>query len=115
MGPAEIEFLTVLGYFFLLHERPERAVVVFEALAALAPDQPLVRESLAFARLKLGRYEDVLSGVDALLARDPTPQRQAIALFARARALHELGRGAEAGDAAARFIEARRAAAEPGA
>jgi tetratricopeptide (TPR) repeat protein len=104
MTAAARDFLGLLGFVFLEHGQAEKAVAVFEALSALAPDDAAASQRLGFAYLLGRRHAEALRHAEAHLDRFPTdPDLDAVRRL-RGRALWHLGRP----------NEARRAAARPG-
>lgn len=99
-GP-ERDFLTVLGYFYLQHDRPEKAGVLFAALDALCPDCPDTLKLLAHAHIRSGKAEAALTILDRLAraGEDGT----ALHLM-RAQALTALGRESEAREIVRRHL-----------
>jgi len=71
-APADPAIQMLLGRAYLLAADPGAAVLVFERLAALAPDLPHLAEALAGAYRRDARYEDVLRVASAT----PRPSEQ---------------------------------------
>ena len=93
LEPDQFETMKVLGFLYLRLGLAERAARLFQALAALAPEDPEAALSLAAATLEAGRPEEAL----ALFHRPPLaalPPSTAARLL-KARALWRLGRQEE--------------------
>lgn len=63
--PADL--MRLLGYVYLQHGQPSRAMVMFDALHALDPGDPLAARSLALARLRCGQPDAALATLHELL------------------------------------------------
>jgi predicted Zn-dependent protease len=110
MRDDQKEFLAILGYFYLQHGEPGRAMVLLRALDAVSPDDPEVLKSLSYAHLATGQHGRALDATERYMAAGGASGDAAPIQLLRARALWHLGRGAEARDVLLRFVEARAAA-----
>lgn len=98
------DLLRLLGFLLLAHGRAARAVLVFDVLHLLAPDDEQVALSLAYALIQSGRASDALALIDAL----PRPARDPATLtLLRGKSLAKLGRGIEAARAMRSFSRLR--------
>lgn len=101
LEPRSAEAHYMLGVCLRAAQQPEEGVRSVERAVALAPAFLPAREELADAYARLGRNEDRLAHLEALLALNPTAERErALALgYARAghldRAVAQLGRAAQ--------------------
>lgn len=94
LSERTFEYLQILGFLYLQHKQPQKAVTVFRALLAARPEHLSVLRGLAWSLLQCGdslgclrmtdRYEQVSGGL--------TPGVQIL----RGRALFGLGRTDEA-------------------
>ena len=85
------DILSALGFFFLEHGQPDKALVLLEALRTVFPDDPSLAKSVSYAYLQVGRPQDALD------AAGPTSAGQDGAChLLRGKALWGLGRVAEA-------------------
>jgi len=93
LEPDQFETMRVLGFLYLRLGLAPRAARLFQALTALAPEDPQVALSLAAATLEDGRPEEALALFDRppLAAAPPT----AASRLLRARTLWRLGRQEE--------------------
>jgi predicted Zn-dependent protease len=93
LEPDQFETLRILGFLYLRLGQARRAARLFQALAALAPEDPQIALSLAAAALEDGRPDETL----ALFARPPLDGAPptAAARVLKARALWRLGRQEE--------------------
>lgn len=97
------EILSVLGYFFLEHGQPDKALVLLEALGALFPADPGIAKSLSYAYLRAGRYRDALDAA----ARANAERDDAFIHLLRGKALWGLGRTHEARACLAQYLAPR--------
>lgn len=101
------DFLAVLGYFYLRHDRPAKAAALFAVLDIMAPGDPVVMKSRALALVGAGRAAEALGVLDRLEALG---EGGASVHLIRAQALTAAGRAEEAEAAVGRFLAARPAA-----
>ncbi len=85
------DFLSILGYLYLVHGKGEKAVAVFEALGVLQPGEPRVEASLAYAYLLTGRWAKCLHQADRYLKNHPRDGRTKSVQLIRSRALSRSG------------------------
>jgi predicted Zn-dependent protease len=104
MQRKEHDFLWVLAYFYLRHDRPAKAAALYAVLDALAPGDAVIMKSLAAAWLDDGTHDKALAVLDRL---DALGETDATTHLLRGRALTLGGRPAEAADAINRFLSAR--------
>lgn len=109
MEPGQKEALSVLGYFFIQHGRPDKALTLFKALDVLFPDDAHVLKSLSYAYMAVGEPERALDAAARYLRIDAGAGDDAAIHLIRSRALWRLGQTDEARRVFQRFIEARRA------
>jgi len=110
LNPDQRELLELLGFVFLQNARPEKAEVVFTALAALEPRNARHALRLALSQVRGGKHEAALSRLDRLLESGDI---SAAVHLLRGQALARLGREPEAERALRAYVAAR--AAEPAA
>lgn len=85
------DILSALGFFFLEHDQPDKALTLLEALRTVFPEDPSIAKSVSYAYLQVGRPQDALD------AAGPTSAGQDGAChLLRGKALWGLGRVAEA-------------------
>ena len=108
MDRAKTDFLAVLGFIYLQHCRPERAVTVFRALEKIVPDEGHYRNSLCYALLLAGEYDETLRRCDQVLPGMPEGSDRAFLQLMRGRALWGSGRKNEALQTVTQFLEHRR-------
>jgi tetratricopeptide (TPR) repeat protein len=63
----EKEFLTLLGYLYLRYGKWEKAVVIFEALHVLFPDEAYFSKALSFAYIRMEEYRKALDQAEKFL------------------------------------------------
>ncbi|WP_142848250.1 M48 family metallopeptidase [Telmatospirillum sp. J64-1] len=98
------EFLAVLGYFYLQHERPQKAAVLFGIVDVLKPGNPVTMKSLALSLVEADRAEEGLAVLDRLSALGVA---DATTHLLRAKALAKLGRPEQLAAAVETFLAAR--------
>lgn len=101
---AHLELLNLIGYQHLQNGRPQRALRIFEAMQALAPDNVQYGLAAACASLRCGQAEEALKTLDGLAT---SQTHEALAWLLRGQALTQLGRMAEAARAMRLFIRRR--------
>ena len=70
MNRQQQDALRVLGYFYLQHQQPDKARVLFRALLTLTPDDNYALRALGYACLKAGHYRDALTAIDRIDSDD---------------------------------------------
>jgi hypothetical protein len=86
--------LTLLAFLYVRHDRIKEAEILYQALYRLFPQEDDIAAGLAYTHLEQGRWDQALE-----LATVPSREsghRAAAMRLIRARALHGLGRHAEA-------------------
>lgn len=106
MNERHKEALSVLGYFFLLNGKTGKALVLFRALRALFPEEPLFAKSLSYACLAAGDYKRALAESDAFLAGESRPEARAAGHLLQSKACFSLGETARARDKLDEFLGA---------
>ena len=107
MNSAQEDLLRVLAQVFLEHRRPEKAIILLEALAIFQPGARDVLKPLALAYLAAGRYQDGATAAQQFLNGADAGESVAPMYIIESRALWLLGRKEEARRSVRRFIEAR--------
>lgn len=106
------DLLRLIGYLHLEHGSPEKAVVIFDALLALLPDDTQLRYSLVYALLRTANAEAAMQVIEAssgaLRAGDTAAQLPPLFHLLRSQALVQLGRLPEAARSMRIFIRHRR-------
>ncbi len=109
---SQADLLRLVGFLHLDHGMPDKAVIVFDALLAIAPDDLQLRLSLACALLKSGASAAALDTLDNLpdLPEASATAAPLPALFhlLRSQALVQQGRMTEAAPPMRRFLRLRR-------
>ncbi|HVZ45047.1 MAG TPA: tetratricopeptide repeat protein [Ramlibacter sp.] len=101
-----LDVMRLLGHVFLLHGRPDQALVILRALCVLAPDDRRALRSLALAALRAGQPSEAARVLDKLRdSGDPSP----VLHLLHGQALVASGRQAEAERAFSRFTAERAA------
>ena len=85
-----------LGFIYLRHGQPYRAVVLLLVAAQAAPERADVLRTLAGALIAARMGEQAVDVLDRLEALAPSQANHPMMCLLRARALLLLGRGAEA-------------------
>lgn len=99
-----VDLLRLIGFLLLAHGRPERAILVYDVLHLLTPDDEQVVLSLSYALIQSGRPSDALDLMESL----PRPfQDRASFNLLRGKALSMVGRGIEAARAMRAFSKYR--------
>ncbi len=93
MTPDESTLLYLMGYVFLQNARPDKAVVVLEALDVMQPRQPQTLRALAVSQLRSGQPARALQTLDKLAMSGGV---DAVFYLLRAQALQACGRLEEA-------------------
>lgn len=105
-----LDVMRLLGQVFLLHGRPEQALVVLRALCVLAPDDRRALRSLALAAVRAGHAQEAERALDKLRdSGDPSP----VLHLLHGQALAAGGRHAEAELAFGEFTATRGAESIP--
>jgi len=106
------DLLRLIGYLHLEHGSPEKAVVVFDALLALLPDDMQLRYSLISALLRTENAEAAMQIIEAGSGTDRSgdmgSQPPPLFHLLRSQALVQLGRLPEAARSMRIFIRQRR-------
>ena len=110
---SQEDLLRLIGFLHLDHGMPDKAVVVFEALLAIAPEDLKLRLSLACALLKTGAAAKALETLDRLpdaeTANQTTAELPSLFHLLRSRALVQQGRMPGAARSMRHFLRMRRA------
>lgn len=96
LPPALVDLLHCLGFIYLRHGQPRRAVVLLLLAADAASDRPEVLRTLCAAMVAAGLGEQALELLDSLVALDPGSEGHKMMRLMRARALLLVGRAEEA-------------------
>jgi hypothetical protein len=99
MDHSEVEFIKVLGYFFLENGKFEKASTLFQALHELFPDDAHVCKSLSYACLMRGDYEEALRQAEGFLANTTRDRERRVGRLLKSKSLWGLGREKEAREA----------------
>lgn len=95
--PEEVvDLIACLGFVYLRHGQPYRAVVLLLVAAQAAPERPDVLRTLAGALVAAGMGEQALDVLRRMTDLDPSLADHAMIGLLRARALLLLGRVEEA-------------------
>jgi Flp pilus assembly protein TadD len=106
LNKDSIDVMRLLGHVFLLHGRPDQAIVMLRAVCVLAPDDQRALRSLA--RTDGGQGGEATRALDKLRDNgDPSP----VLHLLQGQALAASGRHNEAEQAFNQFAAARRAVA----
>lgn len=101
---AEREALWMLGFFYLRHRRPDKALTLFATLQRLVPTNPRLARALALSQIRAGKPDKAIETLDELaMAGSIDPAFHLL----RAQALDALGRAAEASAAMRAYIASR--------
>jgi predicted Zn-dependent protease len=98
------ELLGLLAYIHLEHHRPEKSIVLLQALHALGVSTPKEETTLALSLLQAGKPEAALNRLDQLALNGVS---DAACHLIRSQALHALDRQAEARAAMRAYLRAR--------
>ncbi|MEI2417091.1 hypothetical protein V8Z80_13025 [Orrella sp. JC864] len=102
--PESLALLARLAHVYLVHDRPQKAAVLFDALAALGAAGPAQQVARALALLRAGQAEAALAALEqAAMAAAPDAAFQLV----RAQALAALGREDEAAAAMRAYVATR--------
>lgn len=113
LSEDQLDALYVLGYSFIQHRQNDKAMTLFEALAALYPDDPHVQKSLSYVYLCARRYGDALVQAEAWQAQadasaEPLSATDVAGMaLLQSRALWGLDRAGDAREQLRRFIAAQ--------
>lgn len=103
-----LDIMRLLGHVFLLHGRPDQALVMLRALCVLVPDDQRAMRSLALAAIRSGQAGEAARVLDKLRdCGDPSP----VLHLLHGQALAATGRQVEAERAFTQFSAARAAEA----
>jgi Flp pilus assembly protein TadD len=106
LAKDSLDVMRLLGHVFLLHGRPDQALVILRALCVLAPDDNRAMRSLALAAIRAGQAQEASRVLDQLRdSGDPSP----VVHLLEGQALTAAGRHAEAQRAFDQFTLARAA------
>lgn len=109
-GTDSLDVMRLLGHVFLLHGRPDQALVMLRAICVLAPDDRRAMRSLALAAVRAGQSGEASRVLDKLRdSGDPSP----VLHLLHGQALTATGRHAEAERAFNQFAAARAAVKLP--
>ncbi|HTH80045.1 MAG TPA: tetratricopeptide repeat protein [Ramlibacter sp.] len=99
-----LDVMRLLGHVFLLHGRPDQALVMLRAVCVLAPDDRRAMRALALAAIRAGQTQEAARVLDKLRdGGDPSP----VVHLLQGQALAAIGRHAEAERAFGEFTAAR--------
>jgi Flp pilus assembly protein TadD len=105
MTDQEHSFLELLAFIFLQNARPDKAMVLLQALDLIAPLKPKVLSALALSQLRAEKPQQALATLDRLAMAGGI---DAAFHLLRGQALMNLGRAEEAALAMQNFVEIRR-------
>jgi Flp pilus assembly protein TadD len=105
MTDQEHSFLELLAFIFLQNARPDKAMVLLQALDLIAPLKPKVLSALALSQLRAEKPQQALATLDRLAMAGGI---NAAFHLLRGQALTNLGRAEEAALAMQNFVEIRR-------
>jgi predicted Zn-dependent protease len=101
-----LDVMRLLGHVFLLHGRPDQALVILRALCALEPQDQRAMRSLVLAAVRAGQAQEASRVLDKLRdSGDPSP----VVHLLHGQALTAAGRHIEAQQAFDQFTSARAA------
>lgn len=66
MERGQRDLLSILAYFYLCHDRPEKAAVLYALLDVVAPDDPPTLKGQAVALMQDGKPDQALAVLDRL-------------------------------------------------
>lgn len=104
MERSHTDLLAVLAYFYLRHDRPAKAAVLYRVLDALAPGDGATMTGLAAALVWSGRGDEAMAVLDRL---DASGGAGASVHLLRSQALELAGRADAAAVALDRYLAAR--------
>lgn len=104
MERRERDFLWVLAYFYLHHERPAKAAALYAVLDIMTPGDATIMKSLATAWIECEQPEKALAVLDRI---DALGKADATTHLLRGRALAQCGRADEAAAAMDRFLSSQ--------
>lgn len=107
MEKRELASLKLLGHVLVSNRRVDDALVLFEGLAELAPDDAFILKCLTWLYVEAGRHEEALPVAKRCARVLRTPAEQAMVRLLMARAYTGLGRDAEAAKAASEYLSLR--------
>ena len=96
------DILSALGFFFLEHDQPDKALTLLEALRTVFPEDPGIAKSRGYAYLQAGRPQDALAAAAATSAGQDSAGH-----LLRGKALWGLGRVAEARACLVQYLATR--------
>jgi Flp pilus assembly protein TadD len=106
MAKDSLDVMRLLGHVFLLHGRPDQALVMLRALCVLAPDDRRAMRALALAAIRAGQAGEASRMLDRLRdSGDPSP----VLHLLQGQALAATGRHVDAERAFDQFTAARAA------
>ena len=111
---SDADILRVIGYLQLQHGKLEQAIVMFDALHALFPDDLNAGLSLAFSYLQLGHVDESSEVLDQIESRAgistrlSMPQKNPCFCWLRSHALLAAGQSVEAARWMRLFLRLRR-------
>jgi type III secretion protein Y len=91
-----VDLVHCLGFIYLRHGQPYRAVVLLIVAAQAEPDRPEILRTLCGALIAAGMGTQALDVLDRLAALQPEHAQHPMMRLMRGRALLLLGRGEEA-------------------
>ncbi len=108
------EILSVLGFLFLEHDRPDRAAILYGALVQSYPDNGYFLKCLAYALLRDEEFDRALAAAEAGLGMGLSAGDVDFLQLVRGRALWNLGQREEARLAIRGVLDRRRRARQDG-
>lgn len=110
LAACPVDLMRLLGYVYLQHGQPARAMVMFDALHALDPADVQAARSLALSLLRCGQPEAALAPLQGLL---DLGDNHAATHVLRAQALLAVGRVADSALAMRAYVATRSTLLEP--
>ncbi len=107
LDDSQKEFLQLLAYLYIQHQKYDKAYAIFEALQYLYPEDTEIIRSLSFLELTKGNAEKALELAEASLIEPVTPRQRAASLFLKSQALWKLGKTEDARRVLKQFIQLR--------
>jgi type III secretion protein Y len=104
---ARSDLLHSLAYLHLRHGQNRRALITIQLAVKLAPEDPDIQRTLAYALLVNDAAADALEVLDRQAKMPESPESEAMLQLLRSRALLRAGRVEEARLCFHRYLEAR--------